>query len=158
MKVRVLAYLGIFCFFALSATGCVSSAAQQGYSGVVPHDGILYLGSMDGKIVAANASDRSQALPFPSANGEWSFAITVPSEGLSCGSSSKPDTIYATPVVVNGSVCIGTYGGKVLMLSPTARNQDLPFPHLRSGEWIYPRTEDVIGPIVGSPVVVKDTV
>lgn len=159
MKVRVLACLGIFCFLALSATGCVSSGGQQGYSGVVPHDGILYLGSMDGKIMAANASARSQELPFPSADGEWSFAITVPSKSiLSCGSSSKPDSIYATPLVVDGSVCIGTYGGKVLMLRSSARNQDLSFPHLRSGEWIYPRTEDVIGPIVGSPVVVNDTV
>jgi outer membrane protein assembly factor BamB len=158
MKVRVLACLGIFCFLALGATGCVSSAEQQGYSGVVPRDGILYLGSTDGKIMAANASARSQELPFPSANGEWSFAITVPSGGISCGSSSKPDSIYAAPLVVDGLVCIGTYGGKVMMLSPSARNQDLSFPHLRSGEWVYPRTDEVIGPIVGRPVAVKDTV
>jgi outer membrane protein assembly factor BamB len=158
MKVRILTCLGIFCFLALSTSGCVSSAGQQGYSGVIPHGGILYLGSTDGKIMAANPSARSQELPFPSSNGEWSFAITVPSEGISCGSSSKPDSIYGTPVVVDGSVCIGTYGGKVLMLNSTARSQNLSFPHLRSGEWIYPRTDDVIGSIVGSPVVVNDTV
>jgi len=158
MKVRILTCLGIFCFLALSTSGCVSSAGQQGYSGVMPHDGILFLGSMDGKIMAVNPSARNQGLSFPSSNSEWSFAITMPSEGISCGSSSKPDSIYGTPVVVDGSVCIGTYSGKVLMLNSSARSQNLSFPHLRSGEWIYPRTDDVIGSIVGSPAAVNDTV
>jgi len=159
MKIRILACLGIFCFLALSTSGCVSSAKPQGYSGVISHGGILYLGSMDGKIMAVNPSARNQGLSFPSSNGEWSFAITMPSKSiLSCGSSSVPVSLYGTPVAVDGSVCIGTYSGKVLMLNPSARSQNLSFPHTRSGEWIYPRTDDVIGPIVGSPVAVNDTI
>lgn len=157
MKIRILACLSIFCFLALSISGCVSSK-PQGYSGVTPHGGILYLGSMDGKIMAVNPSARNQGLSFPSSNGEWSFAITMPSKGISCGPSSVPVSIYGTPTVVGESVCIGTYNGKVLMMSPSARSQNLPFPQTRSGEWVYPRTEDVIEPIVGSPVAADDTV
>ncbi len=159
MKVRILAFLSIFCFLALSISGCMSSAKPQGYSGVTSHDGILYLGSVDGKIMAVNPSARNQGLSFPSSNGEWSLPITTPSKSiLSCGSSSTPVSIYGTPVAVGDLICIGTYNGKVLMINPSARNQDLPFPHMRSGEWIYPRTDDTIGPIVGSPVVVNDTI
>ena len=158
MKIKILACLSIFCFLALSTSGCVSSK-PQGYSGVISHGGILYLGSTDGKIMAVNPLARNQGLSFPSSSEEWSFAITMPSKSiLSCGSSSKPVSIYGTPVVVDGSVCIGVYGGKVLMLNPSARSQNLSFPHMRSGEWIYPRTDDVIGPIVGSPVAVNDTI
>ena len=34
----------------------------------------------------------------------------------------------------------------------------MDFPQVKNGEWTYPRTEDVIKPIVGSPVVAGDTV
>jgi len=158
MKIRTLACVGVFCFLALSAGGCVSSK-PQGYSGVTSYAGILYLGSMDGKIVAVNPSARSQELPFPSSNGEWSYPITTLSKSmLSCSSSPTPVSIYGTPVVVDGSVCVGTYSGKVLMINPSARSQNLSFPHMRGGEWIYPRTDDVIGAIVGSPVAESDTI
>ncbi len=159
MKIKILISLGIFSFLALSAGGCVGGQQKLvGFSGVTSYDGILYLGSLDGKMMAADPLARSQQLPFPSPDGEWSFAITMPSKSWSCSSSSKPDSIYGTPVAVDGSVCIGTYSGKVLMLNPSARSQNLPFPHMRGGEWIYPRTDDVIGAIVGSPVAVNDTI
>ena len=90
----------------------------QGFSGVVSYDGILYLGSTDGKVIAVNPSARDQNLDFPSSSdGEWSFAITMPSKGMSCSSSSVSVSIYGMPVVVNGLVCVGTYNGKALMMS-----------------------------------------
>ncbi len=159
MRIKILIFLGIFCFLALSAGGCLGGQQKPlGFSGVISYDGILYLGSTDGKIVAVNPSARNQEMSFPSSDGEWSFAITMPSKGISCGPSSVPVSIYGTPTVVGESVCIGTYNGKVLMMSPSARSQNLPFPQTRSGEWVYPRTEDVIEPIVGSPVAADDTV
>jgi len=159
MRIKILIFLGIFCILALSAGGCIGGQQKPlGFSGVISYDGILYLGSTDGKIVAVNPSARNQEMSFPSSDGEWSFAITMPSKGISCGPSSVPVSIYGTPTVVGESVCIGTYNGKVLMMSPSARSQNLPFPQTRSGEWTYPRTEDVIAPIVGGPVVADDTV
>jgi len=158
MRIKILVSLGIFCFLALSAGGCIGGQAKpQGFSGVTSYDGILYLGSMEGKIMAVNPAARNQELDFPSSSGEWSFAITMPSKGI-CGSSAVPVSIYGMPAVANGMVCIGTYNGKVLMINPLARSQNLPFPQVRSGEWIYPRTEDVIKPIVGSPVIANDAV
>ena len=158
MRIKILISLGIFCLLALSAGGCIGRQTKPvGFSGVTSYDGILYLGSMDGKIMAVNPSARSQELGFPSSSGEWSFAFTMSSKGI-CGSSSVPAVIYSTPAVANGMVCVGTYNGKVLMINPLARSQNLGFPQLRSGEWVYPRTEDVVKPIVGSPVIANDTV
>ena len=157
MRNRVLVGLVFLCFLALSATSC--SPPPQGYSGVISYDDMLYLGATDGKIRAVNPGARSEGLPFPSSDGEWSFAITVPSKGfLSCGDSSTPATIYSTPVVVDGRVCVGIYDGKVMMLAPSARIDELHFPHRKSGEWMYPDGDDVIGAVVGNPVVVGDTV
>ena len=131
----------------------------QGFSGVVSYDGILYLGSTDGKIMAIDPSARDQDLSFPSSSsGEWSFSFTLPSRGTLCGSSSVPVVMYGTPVTANGMACVGIYNGKVLMLNPLIRSQNLPFPQAKDGEWTYPRTDDAIEPIVGSPVVANDTV
>jgi len=160
MKNRILICLSILCFLVLALGGCIGGQQRpSGFSGVTAHDGILYLGSTDGKVMAVNPSARDQNLEFPSSSdGEWSFIITTPSKGMSCGSSSAPDSIYGIPVVVNDLACVGTYSGRVFIVSPEARSQNLDFPQARSGEWIYPRSEDVIGPIVGSPVVSDDTI
>jgi outer membrane protein assembly factor BamB len=153
MSKRVLVCLVFFCVLALSAAGC--SAPPQGYSGVVSSDDMLYLGATDGKVRAVDPTARGEGLPFPSSEGEWSFAITMPSKSfLSCGSSTTPATIYSTPVVVDERVCVGLYDGKVMMLASSARIDDLNFPHRKSGEWVYPEGDDVIGAVVGSPAVV----
>ena len=160
MKNKALIALGIFCLLALSAGGCMGGQSKpQGFSGVVSYDGILYLGSTDGKIMAIDPSARDQDLSFPSSSsGEWPFTFTLPSKGTLCGSSSVPVVMYGTPVTANGMVCVGIYNGKVLMLNPLIRSQNLPFPQAKDGEWAYPRTDDTIEPIVGSPVVANDTV
>jgi len=160
MKNRILIGLSILCFLVLASGGCIGGQQKPiGFSGVTAYDGILYLGSTDGKVITINPSARDENLEFPSSSdGEWSFAITMPSKGMSCGSSSVSVSIYGIPVMVNGLLCVGTYNGKVLMMSPSARSQNSDFPQARSGEWVYPRTEDVIGPIVGSPVVAGDTI
>lgn len=160
MKNRILVYLGVFCLVALTLGGCVGGQTDPvGFSGVTPHDGLLYLGSTDGKVMAVNPSARNEEIPFPSSSDEWSFLITKSSKSIACGSSSVPVAIYSTPTIAGGLVCVGTYNGKVLMLSPAARSQGADFPQMRSGEWVYPRAEeDVIGSIVGSPVATEDTV
>jgi len=159
MKNKILICLSILCFLALASGGCVGGQQKPvGFSGVTAYNEILYLGSVDGKIMAVDPAARKEDLSFPSSTDEWSFAYTVPSKGISCGSSSVPIAIYGTPAVIDGSVCIGIYNGKVFMISPEARSQNLDFPQARSGEWVYPKADDVIEHIVVSPVVADGTV
>jgi outer membrane protein assembly factor BamB len=156
VKTNLTKFVVLFCLFSLLAFGCAE--APTGFSGITCSDGILYLGSMDGKIMAVNASARSQRLYFP-ADGEWEYAITTTSQGgLSCGPVSTPVAIYGTPAVDGDLVFIGTYNGKVYSLSTLARSQNLNFPQTRDKEWFYPKTNEVIGSVVGSPVVSDDAI
>jgi len=151
VKTNLTKFVVLFCLFSLLAFGCAE--APTGFSGITRGDGILYVGSMDGKIMAVNASARSQHLHFP-ADGEWVYPIITSSQGgLSCGPVSTPVAIYGTPAVDGDLVFIGTYNGKVYALSTLARSQNLNFPQTRDKEWFYPKTNEVIGSVVGSPVV-----
>ena len=156
----------------LLVLGCTGGPAYQGWSGFAGQDGILYFGSMDGRVFAVSPSARSQNLPFPS-EGEWVFtipALTAPGGmcgPLGCAPSARPVTIYGTPAVAGNLVYVATYssdGGRVFAIDPSARSQKLPFPILYKdsegkfkGEWSYPKDVKSIGAIVGSAVVVKDT-
>jgi outer membrane protein assembly factor BamB len=156
VKTNLTNFVVLFCLFSLFVFGCAE--APTGFSGITGGDGLLYLGSMDGKIMAVNTSARSQQLHFP-ADGEWVYAITTSSQGgLSCGSVSTPVAIYSIPAVDGDLVFIGTYNGKVYALSMLARSQNLNFPQTRDSEWFYPKTNEVIGSVVGSPVVSDDAV
>ena len=159
MKNKILICLAVFCTLVLTSGGCVGGQQKPvGLSGVTAYDEILYLGSVDGKIMAVDPAARKEDLTFPSSPDEWSFAYTVPSKSISCSSSSVPVTIYGTPAVIDGLVCIGIYEGKVFMISPEARIRNLDFPQARTGEWVYPKADDVIERIVGSPVVADGTI
>ena len=140
-----------FCFLCLFLTSCVPGGARPagGWSGVTYNDGLLYAGSRDGSIVAVNASARSV---------EWSYAISMPSKGMSCGQSSASVPIYSTPAADKDLVYIGFYNGKILALNTSVRSQGLPFPQARSGEWIFPRTNETIGEIVGNLVIDKNAI
>ena len=144
----------------LVLASCVPGGTQpaQGWSGITLNDGILYMGSKDGKIMAVNPSARSQNLSFP-ADGEWEYPITAPSGGgLSCSQTSASVAIYGTPAVDEALVFSGGYNGKVYALNASARSQNLDFPQMRDNEWFYPKTSEVIGAIVGSPVISEDAI
>ena len=149
-KVKIL-FLVVFSLFALILTSCVPGGGTQpaqGWAGTVFHDGTLYVGSTDGRVVAVNPLTQ---------NIEWSYAIAASSSSsgiMSCGQTSVPTAIYGTSAVDGDLVYIGTYDGKVLSLSTSARSQDLPFPQKRSGEWKWICS----GGIVGSSVVDGDAV
>jgi len=105
-------------------------AAQPmgGWSGPVVHDGIIYVGSRDGRVVAINASSREQ---------QWQWPDTDALRSL----------VYTTPKVLGDLVYVGTYSGLVYALTID-----------RGAErWVYPRTGS-IGAIVGTPVVVNETI
>jgi len=107
-----------------------SGAAQPtgGWSGPTVHDGIVYVGTTDGRVVAINASSGKQ---------QWQWPDTTGLRAL----------IYATPVVHGDLVYVGTYGGQVFALT---------LDH-GAERWVYPRT-GAIGAIVGAPVVVDETI
>jgi len=115
----------------LILVSCISGGTQsaRGWPGTTVHDGIIYAGSTDGRVVAINSSTE---------NLEWSYSmapVTAPSSGLSCGQTSAPTAIYGTPLVDRDIVYIGTYSGQVLALNMLARSQNLTFPQQRYGEW-----------------------
>jgi len=143
MKQPKILFLVVIALLPLTLVSCISGSAQlaRGWSGTVVHDGIAYVGTVDGRVVAINSS---------TGNLEWAYSIapvTTPSSGLSCGQSSVTTAIYSTPVVDRDLVYIGTYSGQVYALT-IASGAD---------RWVYPRTGS-IGAIVGSPIIANETI
>jgi outer membrane protein assembly factor BamB len=131
MKQPKILFLVVIALLPLTLVSCISGSAQlaKGWSGTVVHNGIAYVGTVDGRVVAINSSTE---------NLEWSYSttpVTAPSSGLSCGQTSVPTAIYGTPVVDRDIVYIGTYSGQVLALNTLARSQNLTFPQRGYGEW-----------------------
>jgi len=147
VKQAKILFFVVISLFALVLVSCVPGGAQpaRGWSGTVVHDGILYTGSVDGRVVAINKSSQ---------NLQWFYTITMPSSGMSCGQSPVSATIYGTPIVDGDIVYVGSYSGKVLALNTVARSQDLPFPQTRYGEWEW----DCPGTNAGSNAIVADLV
>jgi len=143
MKKSKILFLVVIALLPLVLVSCISGGTQsaRGWAGTTVHEGIIYVGTADGRVVAINSSTE---------NLEWSYSIapvTAPSSGLSCGQTSAQTAIYGTPVVDRDIVYIGTYSGQVYALS-IADGEDI---------WVYPRTGS-IGAIVGSPVIANETI
>ena len=150
MKQAKILFFVVISLFALVLVSCVPGGAQpaKGWSGTAVHDGIIYTGSVDGRVVAINSS---------TGNLEWSYTIApvaAPSSGLSCGQSSVSTTIYGTPIVDGDIVYVGSYSGQVLALNTVARSQALAFPQTRYGEWEW----NCPGTNAGSNAIVADLV
>jgi len=152
VKQRKILFIIVLSLLSLTMTSCMSTGTQpaQGWSGVAYHEGVLYTGSMDGAVVAVNPATRTS---------EWSYDFGVVSSGgfMSCGQTSAPVAMYGTPVVDGDLVYAGLYDGRVLALSSSARRQNLSFPQMREGEWVYPKKGEV-GGIVGDLVMSNDAI
>ena len=98
-----------------------------GWGGAAFHDGIIYVGTRDGRVVAINASSREQ---------QWSWPDTDTSRSL----------IYTTPIVDGDLVYVGTYSGQLYALTIDRGSE----------RWVYPRTGSM-GAIVGNPVIANET-
>lgn len=127
-------------------SACASSIVQ-GWSGPTVDDGIVYIGTMQGKLSA-----------YDSSNGDpkWQKSLQVPVQGgfnFGCapGAGAKPLAFYGNAAADSSSVFIGSYdatlGGTIYALNKT------------TGEtrWQYPRA-DRIGSIAGSVAVSQGTV
>jgi outer membrane protein assembly factor BamB len=131
MKQPKILFLIIIALLPLTLVSCISGVTQsaKGWSGTAIHDGIAYVGTLDGRVVSINSSTR---------NLEWDYSTTpviTSSSGLSCGQTSVTTAIYSKPVVDRDIVYIGTYSGQVLALNMLARSQNLTFPQRGDGEW-----------------------
>lgn len=166
---KILLILALLCLLGLGVFGC-RGAQPQGWSGAVAYDGILYIGSMDGNIVAVNPSARSQGFSFP-AEGEWACPVKFSgSRGqTACASAVAQGNIYGTPSVAEDFVYVGvcdskTLEGKVFAINPLIRIRGIDFPAWTEGEWIYPPPQisgtkgAQFGAVVGTPVIAGDAV
>ena len=167
--IAVLGLTAFSCMAPSSGGGC-GGPAQQGWSGFAGCDGILYLGSMNGEVLALSPSARSQELAFPSeSDGEWVLPIKAPAPSggmcgpLGCAPAAPSVSIYSTPAVAGDLVCVATYvgdGGKVMAINRSAPGYDEEGnpSWKKQGEWVYPRGQNsFIGAVVGSLVVAEDT-
>ena len=152
LSLIVISVTAFSCVFPSSGGGCAGSGPQGG-SGFTGYNGVIYFGSMDGRVLALNPSSRSQGLTFPGKE-EWSYVIKTPAApgsmcGLACTPTSPVASIYSTPAAVGGLIYIGAYSGKVYALNAATG----------ALRWVYPREGyETIGAIVGNLVVADDTV
>jgi len=123
----------------LFMVGCYSSAPSKGWSGSVVSDGILYVGTIENKVIALNATNGE-----PASWEEKELGETSSGGGFPCaGRFSQPMSTYGTPVVSNGVVYLGGYDGYVYSFTTAAGAQN----DFKTG-----------GAIVGSPVISDNTV
>lgn len=118
--------------------GC-AKAPTRGWSGPIVIDNILYVGTIEGKVIAL---DLSTGEPVES----WYKELgTSGGEGFSCGSQiSKPMSTYGTPAFKDNVLYIGGYDGKVYGFDTVTTSRT---PIIFSTD----------GAIVGSPLIDNDT-
>lgn len=118
--------------------GC-AKAPTRGWSGPIVVNNILYVGTIEGKVIALNLSDGEPV-------EDWYKEIkTSGGGGFACGSQiSKPMSTYGTPAIKDSVLYIGGYNGKVYGFDVDTPSR-LPM-EFSTGE-----------AIVGSPVIDGDT-
>ena len=138
-KLHLLAFL----LALLAITGCFpGTTVPRGWSGGTIADGTLFIGSVDGKLMAVNASDGRRIWEAPLG------ATAPPPGGFGCAAPPVSVAIYGSPAVSANLVYIGGYNGK--------------FYAFASGEqeprWVYPREGTTGSQIVGGALVAQDKV
>jgi outer membrane protein assembly factor BamB len=137
---RIAFLLALIIAIGLVAFGCISGLASVGWSGGTVSNGVLYVGSREGRLVAINLSDDSllfsEAMVPVSQPGLFGCAPATGGGGCAGGSSGVP--IYGTPVVSDNLAYMAGYNGKIY-----AYNIDT-----LAVRWVYPR-EGNIESIVG---------
>jgi len=143
--VKILLLLVILLLGGVSVSGCAPRGSQpKGWSGVTAADDTLFLGSMEGKLVAIDISSGARL---------WAVPLGTPkptSGGFGCAAPAASVAIYGTPTVNGEMVYVGGYiqegnisRGKVYAFSS---GRDEP-------RWVYPREGFFDGPIVGGLVI-----
>jgi len=120
---------------------CVSGLMPVGWSGGTPSNGILYVGSLEGRLISVNMTDqsilRAEQLKLPQQGGLFGCSLAS-----SCGAGSASVPIYGTPVVSDTLVYIAGYNGKIYAYNINNLAQ----------RWIFPR-DSYLEAFVGSMVI-----
>ncbi len=134
---KVLLFTVILLVGGLGVFGCVGTGAiPRGWSGGIVDDGTLFLGSIEGEVVAVDISEGSYLWEFPIETSGQSAG------GFGCAPASTTVAIYGTPAVEGEFVYVGGYNGKIYAI--TSNSGAL--------RWVYPR-EGNLQPIVGGLIV-----
>ena len=127
----------------LTILGCARVGAQaKGWSGGTIDDNTLFLGSMEGKLVAVDISSHNRLFP------DVLLETSKPAAGgFGCAAPSTSVAIYGNPAVAGDLVYVGGYNGTIYALNSSSG----------ALRWVYPRQGN-LQPIVGAPVVASDKV
>jgi outer membrane protein assembly factor BamB len=108
-----------------AAFGCISGITAKGWSGGAVSDNVIFVGTMEGRLVALNLIDDGR---------KWSEPLKAAGSGAVA--------IYGTPVFEGELVYIAGYNGKIYAYNTATL----------SVRWVYPR-EGYLPPIVGGLIV-----
>jgi len=139
-KIAILALLLSGAFLLLA--GC-AEAPTRGWSGPLVSDNVVYVGTLEGQIIALDLLSVSGGTP----ELKWNKDVVVPSGGggFTCAARvSRPMGVYGTPIVKNERVYVGGYDGSVFYVAV-------------DGNTISDPVFQTDGAIVGSPVIYEDT-
>lgn len=124
------------------ASGCANTGAvPRGWSGGTMVNGTLFLGSMNGELIAVDTAN---------GNRLWAPVVletTAKAGGFGCAPSATSVAIYGSPAVAGDLIYIGGYDGKIHAISVSTR--------LSKARYL---NEDDQQPTVGGPVVAWDKV
>ncbi len=123
----------------LVVTGCVQPRGQpKGWSGVAVADGVLFVGSMEGKLVSVDISTHSRLW------ADVSLETAKTGGGFGCAAPSTAVAIYGTPAVSEDLVYVAGYNGRIYAVNSKKGKEEWQYP---------PRGEPYLKPIVGGVVV-----
>ena len=114
----------LFCI--LLVTGC-TSAPSRGWSGPLVNEGVLYVGTIEGKVIALDITSISDGTPDLTWNKDVGAATG--GGGFACSTKvSKPMGVYGTPIVKDGKLYVATYNGDVLYITTDGKTiSSVPF-------------------------------
>jgi len=139
---KILLLLVIVVVGGATVFGCTGyKTTPKGWSGGIIADGNLFLGSIEGKLVAWDISSKSRIWP------DVLLETKPTGGGFGCAPTSTTVVIYGTPAVGGGLVYISGYNGKIYAFDSS------------SGvlRWTYP-SQDYLQPVVGGPAVAQGKV
>lgn len=137
---KLTAILAAFLALVVLANCYGGGLSQKGWSGGTLDGDTLYLGSLDGKMIAVNVRENTRDWVVPLETG-------TQTTGLGCSKSAIIAYMYGSPVVSGEMVYVGANNGKIYSFIPGEDQPDRTLDKVRIGD------KDIeIGKIVGSIV------